>query len=84
MMSSGSGRNLTNPTSHDVQMLMGKFEDPDSDIRYMTLVDLCSMLTNGSPNLLLKDYNGCNRIIDGLIRLLDDSNGDVQSQALKW
>ena len=73
-----------NPTSHDVASLLPKYDDPDPDIRYMTLVDLGSILTAGAPTLLVKDYQTCARTLDSLMKLLDDTNGDVQSQALKW
>ena len=74
----------SNPTSHDVAALLPKYDDPDSDIRFMTLVDLCNILNTGAPTLLVKDYITCARTIDCLLKLLDDTNGDVQSQALKW
>ena len=73
-----------NPTAADVAALFSKFDDPDPDIRYMTLTDLGKMLTTGPPSFLLRETSTCNKVTDHLVKLLDDSNGDVQSQALKW
>lgn len=49
----------------------------------MSLVDLCNILNTGPPALLLNDFNICARTVEALLKLLDDTNGDVQSQALK-
>ena len=73
-----------NPTAADVAALFNKFDDPDSDIRYMTLADLDKILKAGSLTFLSREQSTCNRAVDHLIKLLDDSNGDVQSLALKW
>ncbi|MCJ1478839.1 hypothetical protein MMC13_007523 [Lambiella insularis] len=70
-------------TSSDVAALLPKFGDLDSDIRFMSLVDLCNILDAGPINLLQNDYNNTARVIDCLLKSLDDTNGDVQSQALK-
>jgi hypothetical protein len=67
-----------------VQDMMVKLGDSDSDIRFMTLIDLGTLLTSGPPTMVLSDYSVCARAVDWLVRLLNDSNGDVQSQALKW
>ena len=68
-------------TPSDLSSLIPKFADSDSDIRFMSLVDLCNIL-NAGPHLI-GDLNTTTRIVDCLIVLLDDTNGDVQSQALK-
>ena len=73
-----------NASAADVAALFNKFDNQDSDIRYMTLVDLNKLLTEGAPSFLLREQSTCNRVVDHLIKLLDDQNGDVQSQALKW
>ena len=70
-------------TSGDVATLLPKFSDLDSDIRYMSWVDLCNILAQGPPHLLVNDYNTSARVVDCLLKALDDTNGDVQSQALK-
>ena len=73
-----------NPTANSVAALLPKLNDADSDLRYMSLNDLYSILNAGSQNFLLGDYNTCARTIDGLLKTLDDQNGEVQNQAIKW
>ncbi|MCJ1305298.1 hypothetical protein MMC08_008112, partial [Hypocenomyce scalaris] len=72
-----------NPTANSVAALLPKLNDADSDLRYMSLNDLYSILNAGSQNFLLGDYNTCARTIDGLLKTLDDQNGEVQNQAIK-
>ena len=73
------------PSSADISTLFPKFDDPDSDIRFMTLVDLYKLLTaGGSSSFWAREQSTSTKVIDRIIKLLDDSNGDVQSQALKW
>ena len=64
--------------------LLPKLDDTDPDIRYMSLNDLCSLLGSGSGSFLYSDYHSCAKIIDGIIKTLDDQNGEVQNQAIKW
>ena len=71
-------------TPASVIALLPKLSDPDSDIRYMSLNDLYKILRNGAPNFLISDYPTCNRAADGLLKTLDDQNGEVQNQAIKW
>ena len=73
-----------NPTSSTVAALLPKLTDADSDLRYMSLNDLYSTLNAGSPNFLHSDYNISARTIEGLLKTLDDQNGEVQNQAIKW
>ena len=73
----------TNPSSHNVASLLPKLQDADSDIRYMTLNDLHTMLTIGSPTFLSHDYTTCCKVVDGLLHTLGDSHGDVQNMAIK-
>ena len=72
-----------NYTASDVASLLPKFVDSDSDIRFMSLVDLRNILNAGPPTLLVGDSHTAGKVIDCLIVLLDDTSGDVQSQALK-
>ncbi|MCJ1308932.1 hypothetical protein MMC25_002587 [Agyrium rufum] len=72
-----------NLTSHNVAILVPKFGDADPDIRFMSLSDLAKILTTAPPTLFANDLEACGRLVDALIRTLDDTNGDVQSQALK-
>lgn len=71
-----------NPTSHHVASLLPKLNDPDPDIRYMTLNDLHTMLETGASTFLAHDYTTCARVVDGLIHTLNDGNGDVQNMAI--
>ena len=73
-----------NPTASNIVSLLPKFTDDDSDLRYMSLNDLYIILTIASNTLFTSDQNTCARVIDALLKLLDDRNGDVQSQAIKW
>lgn len=74
---------VTNPTPHQVASLLPKLQDADSDIRYMTLVDLNTMLVNGHATFLMHDYTACAKIVEGLLCTLNDSHGDVQNMAIK-
>ena len=64
--------------------LLPKFIDPDADIRYMSLNDLTKMLVTAPHTVFLNDVPTCNKLVDGLIQALDDKNGEVQNQSLKW
>ncbi|KAK5122136.1 hypothetical protein LTR85_004382 [Meristemomyces frigidus] len=72
-----------NPTSHNVASLLGKLHDADSDIRYMTLNDLNSLMEHGSQSFLVHDYTTCAKVVDGLLHTLNDTNGDVQNMSIK-
>ncbi|KAF2158627.1 hypothetical protein M409DRAFT_30852 [Zasmidium cellare ATCC 36951] len=72
-----------NPTSHNVASLLPKLQDPDSDIRYMTLNDLNQMMINGHQTFLSHDYTTCAKVVDGLLHTLNDSHGEVQNMAIK-
>lgn len=50
----------------------------------MSLNDLFKILHNGAPNFLVSDYHTCTKAADGLLKTLDDQNGEVQNQAIKW
>ncbi|KAI6837578.1 TIP120-domain-containing protein [Hortaea werneckii] len=73
----------SNPNSHNVASILGKLQDPDADIRYMTLNDLNKMMEIGSPTFLSHDYNTCAKTVDGLLHTLGDSRGDVQNMAIQ-
>lgn len=73
-----------NPTSATVTQLLGKLTDNDPDFRFMALNDLITVFANSKPDLLLHDYNTAARTIDHVVRALDDQNGEVQNQAIKW
>jgi cullin-associated NEDD8-dissociated protein 1 len=74
----------TNPTSQTVAALLPKLHDADPDYRFMSLNDLFQVLTVGKPDFLHNDYNTAEKTVDGIIRTLDDQNGEVQNLAIKW
>ena len=71
-------------TAAQAMGLLPKLSDADSDIRYMSLNDLYNCLDAGNPSSLSGDYHTSAKIIDGLIQTLDDQNGEVQNQAIRW
>jgi cullin-associated NEDD8-dissociated protein 1 len=73
-----------NPTSQTVAALLPKLHDADPDYRFMSLNDLFQVLTIGRDDFLHSDYNTSARAVDGIIKTLDDQNGEVQNLAIKW
>ena len=71
-------------TATSVQALLPKLNDADPDIRYMSLSDLHKVLVGGTPAFLMSDYLACTKAVEGLLKTLDDQNGEVQNQAIKW
>ncbi|KAF7503484.1 hypothetical protein GJ744_003713 [Endocarpon pusillum] len=63
--------------------LLPKLHDPDPDIRFMSLSDLCNILVAPASSYISNDSNSAARIVDGLLKSLTDTNGEVQNQALK-
>ncbi|KAK6610656.1 TATA-binding protein interacting [Botrytis cinerea] len=72
-----------NPTSSTVASLLPKLHDADPDYRFMSLNDLFQVLESGKPDFLHHDYNTAAKTVDGVIRTLDDQNGEVQNLAIK-
>jgi len=50
----------------------------------MSLNDLFTVLSIGKPDFLHNDYNTAARAVDGILKTLDDQNGEVQNLAIKW
>ena len=71
-------------TPAQAMALLSKLSDADSDIRYMSLNDLYNCLDGGATTFLHGDYHTSAKIIDGVIQTLDDQNGEVQNQAIRW
>jgi hypothetical protein len=71
-------------TQQNIFSLLSKLEDPDADLRYMSLNDLFGILNNTSSAFLANDQRSSTKLADGLLKALDDQHGDVQNQALKW
>ncbi|ORY71523.1 armadillo-type protein [Pseudomassariella vexata] len=74
---------LNNPTPGTINALLGKLSDADPDFRFMSLTDLNTILTKQKPDFLQHDYNTASRIVDAVIKALDDQNGEVQNLAIK-
>ncbi|KAJ4864003.1 TATA-binding protein interacting (TIP20) domain-containing protein [Trichoderma breve] len=60
-----------------------KLGDADPDFRFMSLNDLLQLLTTARDDFLQHDYNIAARTVDGIIKTLDDQNGEVQNLAIK-
>jgi cullin-associated NEDD8-dissociated protein 1 len=75
---------LGTPTIHTINTLLTKLSDPDPDFRFMSLDDLNQILTKHRADLLHNDFNTSNRVVDAVIKALDDQNGEVQNLALRW
>lgn len=73
-----------NPTPQTISQLLPKISDADPDFRFMALNDLLTAFTNAKPDFLNHDYNTAARTVDQVVRALDDQNGEVQNQAIKW
>ncbi|KKK24715.1 hypothetical protein ARAM_004718 [Aspergillus rambellii] len=63
--------------------LLSKLDDPDPDMRYMSLNDLYGILTSPGSSYLPHDQFSSAKLAEGLLKALDDQHGDVQNQALK-
>lgn len=70
-------------TSHNVAALLPKLYEDDPDLRYMGLADLTALLNSGGPNLIAHDHHVSAKTVDGLLKTLKDSNGEVQNMAIK-
>jgi cullin-associated NEDD8-dissociated protein 1 len=66
-----------------VATLLPKLRDEDPDLRYMALNDLCLALTTASSNIFLNDMQTARRTAEAIVSALQDTNGEVQNQALK-
>ncbi|RPB29718.1 TIP120-domain-containing protein [Terfezia boudieri ATCC MYA-4762] len=73
---------MANQPLYQIQALLEKLNNPDSDFRFMSLNDLHSHLMSNS-NPLSSDAGLSSRVVDGVIKALDDANGEVQNLAVK-
>lgn len=71
-------------TQQNILSLLAKLDDPDADLRYMSLNDLFGILSHPSSVFLSSDTQSSQKLAEGLLKALDDQHGDVQNQALKW
>lgn len=70
--------------SIQLHQLLEKMSNPDSDFRFMSLNDLLEALTQTSFNFASVDQSMMSKLIDGVVKALDDQNGEVQNLAVKW
>lgn len=70
-------------TAHAIATLLQKLHDPDPDIRFMQLSDLYNLLSAPSSEYIKADPGAAGRIIEGILKALNDQNGEVQNQALR-
>lgn len=71
-------------TQANLNGLLSKLDDPDPDMRYMSLNDLLGIINSQNSAYLAQDQRSSTKLADGLLKALDDQHGDVQNQALKW
>ncbi|KAI1125115.1 armadillo-type protein [Nemania abortiva] len=74
---------LSNPNPQTIGSLLSKLSDADPDFRFMSLNDLHQILTKPKTDFLAHDYNTSSRIVDAVIKTLDDQNGEVQNLAVR-
>lgn len=64
--------------------LLEKMSNPDSDFRFMSLNDLLESLTQHTFNFSAVEPSMMSKLVDGVVKALDDQNGEVQNLAVKW
>ncbi|KAK4645966.1 hypothetical protein QC761_206230 [Podospora bellae-mahoneyi] len=73
----------TNPSPQTLNILLQKIGDPDPDFRFMALNDILTVFNIARTDFLTHDYNTSARTVDAIVKALDDTNGEVQGQAIK-
>jgi cullin-associated NEDD8-dissociated protein 1 len=68
----------------NLQGILERLNNADSDYRFMTLNDLHSYLTSANTTGVTVDSFQNVRLLDGVLKALDDVNGEVQNLAVKW
>ncbi|KAI0199333.1 armadillo-type protein [Astrocystis sublimbata] len=74
---------INNPNPQTIGNLLSRLTDADPDYRFMSLNDLHQILVRPKTEFLVHDYNTSSRIVDAIIKTLDDQNGEVQNLAAK-
>lgn len=70
---------------YQVNPILQRLGDADSDFRFMALNDLLALINSSSSTAsITNDTSSSSRLIDGVVKALDDSNGEVQNMAVKW
>lgn len=68
----------------NIVTLLAKLDDPDADLRFMSLNDLFGILSSPASGFLSGESRISAQLTDGLLKALEDQHGDVQNQSLKW
>ncbi|KAK6348882.1 hypothetical protein TWF730_009648 [Orbilia blumenaviensis] len=66
-----------------INPILQQLGDADSDFRFMALNDLYSLVTSSSNTIPSDSGSTTSRLIDGVVKALDDTNGEVQNLAVK-
>ncbi|KAI1438269.1 armadillo-type protein [Xylaria sp. CBS 124048] len=74
---------INNPNAQSVGQLLMKLTDADPDYRFMSLNDIHQILVGPKCEFLKNDYNTSSRLVDSIVKKLDDQNGEVQNLAVK-
>ncbi|KAI8951465.1 armadillo-type protein [Xylaria longipes] len=74
---------INNPNPQTIGHLLSRLNDADPDFRFMSLNDLHQILAKPKTDFLVHDYNTSSRIVDAVIKTLDDQNGEVQNLAVR-
>ncbi|KAJ2983902.1 hypothetical protein NUW58_g6170 [Xylaria curta] len=74
---------IHNPNPQTIGLLLSRLSDADPDFRFMSLNDLHQILTKPKSDFLVHDYNTSSRIVDAVVKALDDQNGEVQNLAVR-
>lgn len=67
-----------------INPILQQLGDADSDFRFMALNDLYALVTSTSNTIPSDSGSTTSRLIDGVVKALDDTNGEVQNLAVKW
>jgi hypothetical protein len=73
-------QNMSVATTTHIGSLLDKMSSSDKDFRFMATSDLMNDLQKESIKL---DDDSERRIVKGVLKLLEDTNGEVQNQAVK-
>jgi hypothetical protein len=68
----------------EISIAISNIQNDDADLRFMALEDLNKSISASATNLFVNERQIAQTVMDTVLRGLDDSNGDVQSAALKW
>ena len=78
LASGGAALDRTRPVTINPRL------DGLGEYTFMQLNDLANILVSPASIYVSGDTHTAARIVEGLLKSLSDSNGEVQNQALKW